>query len=142
MSQPTTDVTNVYAVQAPLKTGPAPLAIALGTLGLVVATLTTLTFLTDLRIDWDVAGPVAIAATGLGILLLGGLGMILSRRRAGTSPVPAPEAAEHPGHPARPAYADQSPVAASATSAVETSSIPPTSPIGTQRADDVEPPTS
>lgn len=139
MSQPTTDLSTVYAVQVPHKTGPAPMAITLGTLGLVVAALTTLSFLTDLRIDWDVAGPVAIAATGLGILILGGLGMVLSRRRGDSSPIPAPAP---PAPPVRNAYADQTPVSASATSAVETMSIPQSSPMDTQRADDVEPPTS
>lgn len=142
MSQPTTDLSTVYAVQAPHKTGPAPMAITLGTLGLVVAALTTLSFLTDLRIDWDVAAPVAIAATGLGILILGGLGMVLSRRRGDSSPIPSPAPPVPPVPPVRNAYADQTPVSASATSAVETMSIPQSSPMDTQRADDVEPPTS
>lgn len=142
MSQPTTDLSTVYAVQVPHKTGPAPMAITLGTLGLVVAALTTLSFLTDLRIDWDVAGPVAIAATGLGILVLGGLGMVLSRRRGEPSPIPAPAPPAPPSPPARPDYADQTPVAASAASAVDTNVITGNSAIGTQRADDVDPPTS
>lgn len=59
--------------------GPAPFAIVLGLLGLVVAGVTLVAELTDLTIPWDDLGPWTVVAAGLVVLLVGAIGLRASR---------------------------------------------------------------
>ena len=59
--------------------GPAPFAIVLGILGLVVAGVTLAAELTDVTIPWDNLGPWTVVAAGLLVLLVGAIGLRASR---------------------------------------------------------------
>lgn len=119
-----TSPTQPYAVKAPVKTGPAPFPIALGLLGLIVAVLVGTTQITSVDVNWRVAGPASIVVLGAALLLIGAAGLLSSRRRRGA---------------VQPA---STPTAESASWAVETSGSVDTSASATQRAAEVEPPTS
>ena len=59
--------------------GPAPFAIVLGLLGLVVAGVTLVAELTDVSVPWDDLGPWTVVAAGLLVLLVGAIGLRASR---------------------------------------------------------------
>ena len=59
--------------------GPAPFAIVLGLLGLVVAGVTLAAELTDVNVPWDDLGPWTVVAAGLLVLLVGAIGLRASR---------------------------------------------------------------
>ncbi len=59
--------------------GPAPFAIVLGILGLVVAGVTLAAELTDVTVPWDDLGPWTVVAAGLLVLLVGAIGLRASR---------------------------------------------------------------
>ena len=59
--------------------GPAPFAIVLGLLGLVVAGVTLAAELTDVTVPWDDLGPWTVVAAGLLVLLVGAIGLRASR---------------------------------------------------------------
>jgi hypothetical protein len=61
--------------------GPAPFAIVLGLLGLLVAGATLLTELTDVSMPWTDLGPWSVVAAGLVVLVVGALGLRSSRTR-------------------------------------------------------------
>ena len=63
--------------------GPAPFAIVLGVLGLLVAGATLLTELTDVRFPWADLGPWTVVAAGLVVVLVGAIGLRSSRRPQG-----------------------------------------------------------
>ena len=62
--------------------GPAPFAIILGILGLVVAGAVLLGELTDLSLPWNDLGPWSVVAAGLVVLLVGAIGLRSSRSRS------------------------------------------------------------
>jgi hypothetical protein len=61
--------------------GPAPFAIILGILGLVVAGAVLLGELTDVSLPWNDLGPWSVVAAGLVVLLVGAIGLRSSRTR-------------------------------------------------------------
>ncbi len=61
--------------------GPAPFALVLGLLGLVVAGSTLFAELTDVTLPWDDLGPWSVVAAGLVVLLVGAIGLRSSRNR-------------------------------------------------------------
>jgi hypothetical protein len=61
--------------------GPAPFALVLGLLGLVVAGSTLLAELTDLSLPWNDLGPWSVVAAGIVVLLVGAIGLRSSRNR-------------------------------------------------------------
>ncbi|MGL5817095.1 MAG: hypothetical protein ACRCYR_06010 [Phycicoccus sp.] len=70
------------AVPAPTyRTGPAPVALVVGLLGLVLAVSVLLTEVTDLGVPWDDVGPWSVVVAGAVILLVGTLGLRSSRSR-------------------------------------------------------------
>lgn len=69
------------APEAPYLRGPAPFAITLGLLGLVVAGATLLTELTDVTMPWTDLGPWSVVAAGLVVLIVGAIGLRGSRTR-------------------------------------------------------------
>ena len=62
--------------------GPAPFAIILGILGLVVAGAVLLGELTDVSLPWNDLGPWSVVAAGLVVLLVGAIGLRSSRSRS------------------------------------------------------------
>ena len=62
-------------------TGPAPFALVLGLLGLLVAATVLLTELTDWTLPWGDLGPWSVVAAGLVVLLVGAIGLRSSRSR-------------------------------------------------------------
>jgi hypothetical protein len=60
--------------------GPAPFAVVLGLLGLLVAGAVLLTELTDVRFPWADLGPWTVVAAGLVVVLVGAIGLRSSRR--------------------------------------------------------------
>ena len=62
-------------------TGPAPFALVLGLLGLLVAGTALLTELTDVTLPWGDLGPWSVVAAGLVVLLVGAIGLRSSRYR-------------------------------------------------------------
>jgi hypothetical protein len=62
-------------------TGPAPFALVLGLLGLLVAGTMLLTELTDWTLPWGDLGPWSVVAAGLVVLLVGAIGLRSSRSR-------------------------------------------------------------
>jgi hypothetical protein len=60
--------------------GPAPFAIVLGLLGLLVAGATLVTELTDVSFPWADLGPWTVVAAGLVVVLVGAIGLRSSRR--------------------------------------------------------------
>jgi hypothetical protein len=62
-------------------TGPAPFALVLGLLGLLVAGTVLLTELTDWTLPWGDLGPWSVVAAGLVVLLVGAIGLRSSRSR-------------------------------------------------------------
>lgn len=63
-------------------TGPAPFALVLGLLGLLVAGSILLTELTDVTLPWGDLGPWSVVAAGLVVLLVGAIGLRASRTRS------------------------------------------------------------
>jgi len=61
--------------------GPAPFALVLGLLGLVVAGATLLSELADVNVPWDDLGPWSVVAAGIVVLLVGAIGLRSSRTR-------------------------------------------------------------
>jgi hypothetical protein len=61
--------------------GPAPFALVLGLLGLVVAGSTLLAELTDVTLPWNDLGPWTVVAAGIVVLLVGAIGLRSSRNR-------------------------------------------------------------
>lgn len=64
----------------PWLSGPAPFAIVLGLLGLVVAGAVLVTELTDVTFPWADLGPWTVVAAGLVVVLVGAIGLRSSRR--------------------------------------------------------------
>src|SRR6476619_3006765 len=62
-------------------TGPAPFALVLGLLGLLVAGTMLLTELTDWTLPWGDLGPWSVVAAGVVVLLVGAIGRRSSRSR-------------------------------------------------------------
>ena len=63
-------------------TGPAPFALVLGLLGLLVARQRcSLSELTDVTLPWGDLGPWSVVAAGLVVLLVGAIGLRSSRSR-------------------------------------------------------------
>jgi hypothetical protein len=62
--------------------GPAPFALVLGLLGLVVAASTLLAELTDVTLPWNDLGPWSVVAAGIVVLLVGAIGLRSSRSRS------------------------------------------------------------
>lgn len=68
------------APPAPLhKSGPAPFAVLLGTLGLLTALAVVLSEVADVSIPWSGLGPWLVVGGGLAVVLVGLLGMRASR---------------------------------------------------------------
>ena len=61
--------------------GPAPFALVLGLLGLLVAGITLVSELTDVTLPWGDLGPWSVVAAGLVVLLVGAIGLRSSRAR-------------------------------------------------------------
>lgn len=59
--------------------GPAPFAIVLGLLGLVVAAVTLFSEVVGFDVPWDDLGPWTVVGAGVLVLLVGGLGLRASR---------------------------------------------------------------
>lgn len=59
--------------------GPAPFAVVLGLLGLVVAAATLFTEVVGIDVPWDDLGPWSVVGAGVLVLLVGGLGLRASR---------------------------------------------------------------
>jgi hypothetical protein len=59
--------------------GPAPFAVVLGLLGLVVAAATLVTEVVGIDVPWDDLGPWSVVGAGVLVLLVGGLGLRASR---------------------------------------------------------------
>ncbi len=62
-------------------TGPAPFALVLGILGLLVAGSVLVGELTDVTLPWGDLGPWTVVAAGLVVLLVGAIGLRSSRSR-------------------------------------------------------------
>jgi len=62
-------------------TGPAPFALVLGLLGLLVAGSVLVGELTDVTLPWGDLGPWSVVAAGLVVLLVGAIGLRSSRTR-------------------------------------------------------------
>lgn len=62
--------------------GPAPFALVLGLLGLVVAGVTLVSELADVNVPWDDLGPWSVVAAGIVVLLVGAIGLRSSRARS------------------------------------------------------------
>jgi hypothetical protein len=62
-------------------TGPAPFALVLGLLGLLVAGSVLVAELTDITLPWGDLGPWSVVAAGLVVLLVGAIGLRSSRTR-------------------------------------------------------------
>jgi len=77
----TTTATTEAPEQEWLK-GPAPFALVLGLLGLVVAGATLLSELADVNVPWDDLGPWSVVAAGVVVLLVGAIGLRSSRARS------------------------------------------------------------
>ena len=61
--------------------GPAPFALVLGLLGLLVAGSVLVSELTDVTLPWGDLGPWSVVAAGLVVLLVGAIGLRSSRSR-------------------------------------------------------------
>ncbi|HET7820703.1 MAG TPA: hypothetical protein VFL10_04190 [Ornithinibacter sp.] len=61
--------------------GPAPFALVLGLLGLLVAGSVLVNELTDISLPWGDLGPWSVVAAGLVVLLVGAIGLRSSRNR-------------------------------------------------------------
>ncbi len=61
--------------------GPAPFALVLGLLGLLVAGSVLVNELTDITLPWGDLGPWSVVAAGLVVLLVGAIGLRSSRSR-------------------------------------------------------------
>ncbi len=61
--------------------GPAPFALVLGLLGLLVAGSVLVGELTDITLPWGDLGPWSVVAAGLVVLLVGAIGLRSSRSR-------------------------------------------------------------
>jgi hypothetical protein len=61
--------------------GPAPFALVLGLLGLVVAGSVLVGELTDVSLPWNDLGPWSVVAAGVLVLLVGAIGLRSSRAR-------------------------------------------------------------
>jgi hypothetical protein len=67
------------AAQPPYLRGPAPFAIILGLLGLLVAGVTLVSEVADLTVPWDDLGPWTVVAAGIVVLIVGAIGLRASR---------------------------------------------------------------
>lgn len=67
--------------ERPYLRGPAPFAIVLGVLGLLVAGSVVLFELSDVSVHWDNLGPWTVVAAGVVVLVVGALGVRASRPR-------------------------------------------------------------
>ncbi len=79
---PTTPAPTASAPEQEWIEGPAPFAIILGILGLVVAGAVLLGELTDVSLPWNDLGPWSVVAAGLVVLLVGAIGLRSSRTRS------------------------------------------------------------
>lgn len=61
--------------------GPAPFALVLGLLGLLVAGSTLVNELTDVTLPWGDLGPWSVVVAGVVVLLVGAVGLRSSRNR-------------------------------------------------------------
>lgn len=61
--------------------GPAPFAVVLGLLGLLFASTTLFTQLTDVSVPWTQLGPWTVVAAGLLVVVIGAIGLRSSRTR-------------------------------------------------------------
>lgn len=61
--------------------GPAPFAVVLGLLGLLFASTTLFTQLTDVAVPWTQLGPWTVVAAGLLVVVIGAIGLRSSRTR-------------------------------------------------------------
>ncbi|MEO6790733.1 MAG: hypothetical protein ABI249_03855 [Ornithinibacter sp.] len=66
----------------PYLRGPAPFAMVLGLLGLLVAGSVLIGELTDVTVRWDNLGPWTVVAAGVVVLVAGALGVRASRPRS------------------------------------------------------------
>ena len=66
----------------PYLRGPAPFAMVLGLLGLLVAGSVLIGELTDVTVRWDNLGPWTVVAAGVVVLVAGALGGRASRPRS------------------------------------------------------------
>ena len=75
----------VAPAQAPIEPeylrGPAPFALVLGLLGLLVAGSVLVGELTDVSLPWNDLGPWSVVAAGVLVLLVGAIGLRSSRAR-------------------------------------------------------------
>ncbi|GAA4396418.1 hypothetical protein GCM10023168_00270 [Fodinibacter luteus] len=80
-TQPTTTQPTTAATEPTYLRGPAPFAVVLGILGLVIAGATLVAELTDLSVPWTDLGPWSVVAAGLVVLMVGATGLRGSRTR-------------------------------------------------------------
>ena len=78
-SAPASDATD--APEQEWLTGPAPFALVLGLLGLLVAGSVLVGELTDVTLPWGDLGPWSVVAAGLVVLLVGAIGLRTTRSR-------------------------------------------------------------
>lgn len=65
----------------PYRPGPAPFALVLGVLGLLVAGVVLLAEVAEVGVPWSALGPWTVVAGGLLVVLVGLLGLRGDRRR-------------------------------------------------------------
>ena len=70
-----------HPARAEYLSGPAPFALVLGLLGLLVAGSVLVNELTDISLPWGDLGPWSVVAAGLVVLLVGAIGLRSSRNR-------------------------------------------------------------
>ncbi|MEO5608912.1 MAG: hypothetical protein ABIQ61_11490 [Ornithinibacter sp.] len=68
--------------EVPHLPGPAPFAMVLGLLGLLVAGSVLIGELTEVTVRWDNLGPWTVVAAGVVVLVAGALGVRASRPRS------------------------------------------------------------
>ncbi len=76
----TTPAVVTAPADGPWLKGPAPFAIVLGILGLLVAAGVLLTELVDVTFPWADLGPWTVVAAGIVVVLVGAIGLRSSRR--------------------------------------------------------------
>ena len=81
-SAPHSPATQAPALPEPVYLeGPAPFAVVLGLLGLLFASTTLFTQLTDVAVPWTQLGPWTVVAAGLLVVVIGAIGLRSSRTR-------------------------------------------------------------
>jgi len=81
-SAPHSPATQAPALPEPVyPEGPAPFAVVLGLLGLLFASTTLFTQLTDVAVPWTQLGPWTVVAAGLLVVVIGAIGLRSSRTR-------------------------------------------------------------